>query len=304
MDIRHLRYFATVAEEGGVSKAASRLHVSQPALSRQIQSLQEELGVRLFEPVGRGIQLTPQGRELLVVARKVLRDVEQFRDKASAFEMGRAGILRVASTPMTIESVLADSIADFLKQHHEVEVQFVEGGGTEMTDFLRRGEADLVVGFLEVDQTLDQTLALRRFHKVPFFVAVHANHNFAGRNSVDIRDLANERVMALSGKFGTRVLFESACRLARIRPRIFHESSVSHTIVALAAAAHGIAVIPGTVKIHRDDVQLVQLCFNDEPLTFEICAAWNPIRPLPPYGHALVQYLPEWFREHSPVPTA
>ena len=298
MDLRHLRYFAAVAEEGGVTKAAARLNVSQPALSRQIHALQDELGVRLVERVGRGIQLTRQGQDLLTLVRKVMRDMEQIRDRAGALDAGRAGMLRIASTPQTIESVLADSLADFLAAHPEVAVRFVEGGGTEMSGFLKRGDADLVVGFLELDQTLE----LQRFYRVPFFVAVHLEHGFAGREAVDVRELVNERVMVLRASFASRDLFESACRLARIRPNIYHESGSAHTIIALAAAGHGLAVIPGTVRIHREDVHLIQLCFNESPLYFELVAGWNPINPLPAYGYAMIQHLADWFRERRPMP--
>ena len=298
MDIRHLRYFAAVVDEGSVTKAASRLNVSQPALSRQLHALQDELGVALFEPVGRGIQLTSRGQELLTLARRVIRSLEQFRDRASAFKAGRAGVLRIASTPQTIESVLADCLAGFLGSHREVEVQFVEGGGTEMAGFLKRGDAELVVSYFEADQTLES----RHFYKVPFFVVTHLDHRFKSRNAVDVRDLAAERIMALQGKFSSRALFDSACRLARLNPDIYHESGSVHALVALSAAGHGIAVIPGTTRIHREDVHLAQLHFNKAPLYFDLFAAWNPANPLPPYGHALIEYLADWFQQQRPMP--
>ena len=298
MDIRHLRYFTAVADEGSVTKAASRLNLSQPALSRQIHALQDELGLKLFEYVGRGIQLTPQGQDLLALARRVIRDMERFRERAGAFEAKHAGVLRVASTPQTIESVLADCLAGFLAIHREVEVQFVEGGATEMAGFLKRGEAELVVTYFEADQTLKS----RHFYKIPFFVVVPPGHRFAGNNAVEVRDLTTERIMALQGKFGSRALFESACRLARVSPAIYHESSSAHTLVALAAAGHGVAVIPGTVKIHREDVHLAQLHFNEAPLYFDLFAAWNPANPLPPYGHAVIEYLADWFQRQRPMP--
>ena len=298
MDIRHLRYFTTVADEGGVTKAAARLNVSQPALSRQIHALQDELGVDLFEPIGRNIQLTPQGQELLGVARRVIRDLEQFRDRASAYKAGRAGILRVASTPQSIESILADGIAAFIAEHPEVQVQFIEGGGAEMSGLLKRGDADLVVSFFDLDQTLES----RPYCRVPFWVVVPLDHRLAGRDVVDIREISADRLLALRSNFGSRYLFETACRLVRMKPNIIHESNSAHTLIALAAAGHGIAVIPATVKVHREDIHLAQLHFNNTPLHFELFAAWNPTNPLPPYGHAMIEHLGSWFQEERPVP--
>ena len=107
MDLRHLRYFVGVAEAESFSRAATRLHVTQPALSRQIRDLEGELGVRLFDRSGRQVRLTPEGEDLLRGSRDALVVVEALRDRAHSLGGGRVGILRVGGTPQILESVLS-----------------------------------------------------------------------------------------------------------------------------------------------------------------------------------------------------
>src|SRR5947207_13420442 len=107
MDLRRLRTFVAVAELGTVSKAAVRLRIGQPALSRQIGDLQQELGLRLFDRVGRRLVLTAQGEELLTDCRRVLTDLNAVHERADVLRRGDSGVLKVAAPPHTIESVLS-----------------------------------------------------------------------------------------------------------------------------------------------------------------------------------------------------
>ena len=107
MDLRRLRTFVTVAEQGSVSKAASRLHRSQPALSRQIGDLQQELGLRLFDRVGRRLVLTSEGEQLLGDCRKLLGYASSLSERAQLLRRGDTGVLRVAASPVQIEAVLS-----------------------------------------------------------------------------------------------------------------------------------------------------------------------------------------------------
>src|SRR5256885_633819 len=107
MNLRHLRAFPAIADRGGVARAAPRLHLSQPALSRQIHALEAELGLPLFDRVGRRVQLTSQGEDLLRRSRRLLADADSLGERARALKTGETGILRVAATPQVIENLLA-----------------------------------------------------------------------------------------------------------------------------------------------------------------------------------------------------
>src|SRR5919204_6351498 len=99
MDLRHLRAFVTIVDAGGFGRAVTRLNLSQPALSRQIRALEAALDVRLFDRIGRRVQLTSEGEDLLRRARRLLTDVESFAERARALKGGQTGVLRLGATP-------------------------------------------------------------------------------------------------------------------------------------------------------------------------------------------------------------
>ena len=116
MELRHLRYFVSVAEQGSVSKAAQQVHVSQPALSRQIRDLEAELGVQLFDRVGRRVELTAEGEDLLRHCRDVLAQAESVRERARALHGGVVGVLRVGAPPQTTQSILAGFLVRYRRR--------------------------------------------------------------------------------------------------------------------------------------------------------------------------------------------
>ena len=124
MNLRHLRAFATIVDVGGVARAALRLHLSQPALSRQIHALEADLGVPLFDRVGRRVQLTSQGEDLLRRSRRLLAEADSLGERARALKSGETGILRVAATPQVIENLLAPFLIHYRRRHPGVNCSF------------------------------------------------------------------------------------------------------------------------------------------------------------------------------------
>jgi LysR family transcriptional regulator, cyn operon transcriptional activator len=146
MNFRHLRAFATIVGAGGFARAAERLHVSQPALSRQIHALELELGISLFDRVGRGVRLTSQGEDLLTHSRRLLTELGSLSERARALKAGQAGLLRVGATPQVIESLLADFLAGYERRHPLVEVELKEaGGGAQLGSLLDSGEIEVAI---------------------------------------------------------------------------------------------------------------------------------------------------------------
>ena len=123
MDLRRLRTFVAVAELGTVSKAAVRIRIGQPALSRQIADLQQELGLKLFDHVGRGLVLTAEGEQLLADCRRVLTDFDVVRERAQVLRRGDKGSLKVAAPPHTIESVLSGFLPRYTERFPNVHVE-------------------------------------------------------------------------------------------------------------------------------------------------------------------------------------
>src|SRR6516162_11945212 len=119
MELRHLRYFVAVADAGSVSRAAQRLHITQPALTRQIQDLEREFACPLFDRMGRRIILTRDGEEILERTRRLLADAEALGERARALAGGEAGVLRIGAVPQYIETGLPVVLTTYAPTHPE-----------------------------------------------------------------------------------------------------------------------------------------------------------------------------------------
>src|SRR6476646_6438550 len=143
MDLRHIRTFVTVAELGTVSKAALRLHIAQPSLSRQLIDLEHELGLRLFDRVGRRLLLTGEGEQLLAGCRVLLNCASAVTEQAQLLRHGDTGVLKVAGSPQHIESVLSQFLHLYAERYPNVDVRIAEGTGSKILRLLESGEIHL-----------------------------------------------------------------------------------------------------------------------------------------------------------------
>src|SRR5215468_2435007 len=148
MDLRHLRTFVTVAEQGTVSKASVRLRIAQPALSRQIKELEEELGLKLFDRVRRRLVLTGEGEQLLGDCRSVLGAVGSFSDRAQQLRQVDTGILKVAVSPQTLESVFSTFLHQYAKRRPNVQIKLTETVGPDLLALVERGEVHITVSMM------------------------------------------------------------------------------------------------------------------------------------------------------------
>src|SRR5690242_15625130 len=162
--------------------------------------------------------------------------------RASALKGGSTGTLRVAATPHVIAGVLAPFLRDHQRRHPGVEIQLVEGGAAQQPERLERGEAHLAIM-----PSGDERFHGRLLYPVYALAAMAEAHALAGHKTLDIAELADEPLLLLRREFGSRFWFERACEVARIKPRIRLESAAPQTLVELAAADYGVAVIPSTV---------------------------------------------------------
>ena len=129
MDLHHLRTFIAIVDTGGVARAAAKINLSQSAVSRQIQILEAELDVLLFDRIGRHVRLTSEGEDLLRSGRRLVADADSFRERARALKSGDAGNIKIGATPPLIETVLAGFLPVYARRHPRVAVHIVEDGG-------------------------------------------------------------------------------------------------------------------------------------------------------------------------------
>src|ERR1700727_3108784 len=153
MDLRHLRTFVTVSEQGSGSKASLRLRIAQPALSRQIKELEEEFGLRLFDRIRRRLVLTGEGEQLLGDCRAVFGAVESLSERARRLRRADTGILKVATTPQTMEGGFSAFLHRYAERRPNVQVKLIEAVGPSLLDPRERGELHLTICLMQTIQT-------------------------------------------------------------------------------------------------------------------------------------------------------
>jgi LysR family cyn operon transcriptional activator len=286
MNLRSLRTFVVTAETGGLGRASSRLHLSQPAASRQLNALESELGVPLFHRGGRQLQLTAEGADLLRQSQQLLTAADLLVDRARALKGGQTGTLNVAATPHVIAGVLAPFLRGYQRRHPAVEIQLVEGGAAQQQERLDRGEV-----LLAIMPSGDERFDGRLLYPVHALAAFPDAHRLRRQALVDIAELSHEPILLLRREFGSRRWFDAACEIAHFRPRVRLESAAPQTLIELAALGYGVAIVPSTVVVRTEGVRIVPLVQNRSPLGRWSMVAWNRQRHLPQYARQFVDEL-------------
>ena len=296
MELRHLRYFIGVVDAGSMALASRRLHVSQPTLSRQIHDLEQEFGVRLFDRVGRNLKLTGEGRELVARSRHVMAEAEALKTRGSVLGGSTAGVLRVGAPPQFIEAGMPGVLRAYQRAHPAVEVQLSEDGGQRLISRVEQGQLHLAVGMLrDAGQ-----LASRLLYPLRVLAVMSRGHRLASRRGLTIGDLAHEPLLVLAPGFQTRQLFDEACEGREAGLHVVLESQSPQSLIALAAAGRGIAIVPSVVPLAHARVTIVGLVHRGRPLGSWGRVIWHPQRYLPPYGEAFVDTLVQYTKRSYP----
>jgi DNA-binding transcriptional LysR family regulator len=298
MDLKRLRTFVTVAELGSVSSAAVQLRITQPALSRQLRDLQADLGVRLFDLVGRRLRLTSAGNELLPHCHALLRHAEAVVERAQALIKADGGVLRVGATQHTIASVFSGFLGLYAARNPQVRVQPVEAGGMAQLEMLRRGDLHAAV---TVTQGAETGFVAHELPPLRVLAAYRPQARFDLSASLDMRELPGLPLLLLTRAFGTRQKFDAACRIERVSPDIFLESSSAETLLEMARAGHGVAIVPSSAPIDQRSLRLIPLTFRGQALLVELAVVWDAQRPMPRYAAGFSAALGEYMRAVLPT---
>lgn len=295
MELRHLRYFIAVVDAGGVSRAAARLNISQPALSRQIRDLEGELGVSLFERRGGRLVLTGEGGDLLERGRDLLAGAEAIRERAHALRGGDAGVICVGVAPLTLESLLPPFLVRYRRRHPKVEVRLMEDSPGRLWARLERGELNLAISFPG-----HEGLGSRLLFPLCALGVMTPDHRLAKRATVDVVELSEERLLLLTRQYLTRQWFDTACQRAHLRPRVALESTAPHALISLARVGYGVAVVPSHTPFDRRSLRAAALAQRGIVLGARAAIAWDPHRFQPPFVERFVEELAEYSRHSFP----
>ena len=301
MDFRHLQTFVTVAEHGTVSKASLRLGIAQPALSRQIKNLEDDLHIRLFDRIRRRLVLTSEGEQLLADCRQILGAVDALKERAHLLQRPDVGVLKVAATPQTIDGVLSDFLAGYAKLRPNVEVRLSEAVGAPLLAMLEGGEVHIAVSTAGAFQASTHPLEVIWLPSLEFVAACNPALRLGSGGSMDVRSLGTHPLLLMDASFAVRAAFDAACRVAEFKPRVKFESRTPHTLLALAEAGHGVAIVPSVLPTHRYDLRIVRLTYRGKPLREGYAILRDKRRSLPPAAADFCQSLLTHVRGVFPI---
>lgn len=304
MDLREVRTFVAVADLGTVSKAAEQLHITQPALSRQIADLEDELGLRLFDRVGRRLLLTSEGAQLLKECRGLLNYSRAVREQAEGLKRGDAGLLRVSASPHLIEGLFPDFLRDYAKRYPNVHVRLIEAIGPQMFELLEKGELHLVQAVARALAHDDRRFGAYPLAPMEMLAACHPSLKLGKGGSIEIQALAPYPLLQATEDFAMRRSFDSACRLAGFVPNYILECKSPHALLAMAQAGHGVAIIPSALRVRGYTLRLSRIVYRGKPLSEPLVMIYDKRRPLPAYAKAFCDLLAVHAKRVFPVKPA
>lgn len=301
MDLRHARTFVAVAEMGTVSKAALQLHVAQPALSRQISDLEAELGVKLFDRVGRRLVLTGEGEQLLDDCRALLADADRIHERARQLQRGDTGVLKVAASPQIIEGAVSEFLCRYAQHYPSVRVKLVEAiGWSDVARMLEGGTIDLGLNLMGAVPPDDRRFSSYPLEPIDLLAACRPGLALR-EDAIEITQLAQHALLLLDASYVFRRHFDSACRMAGVEPNVVYESRTPHTLLAMAESGHGVAIIPSGMRADRHGLHLAAITYRGEPLRELLTVYRDKRRALPRYAEAFCKMLGEYLREVFPI---
>ena len=251
MELRHLRYFIAVAEELHFSRAAERLHVSQPPLSQQIKQLEEEVQVRLFERSKRWVRLTSAGRLFLEHARQVLMEVDGAVLAARRMIGGECDRLSVACTPWAGYLAIPHILCRFSEQHPNVRIEIQTLNSVQHLCALKARVTDVAFMWRSAE---DDDLQVDGLLAHPLMVALPVKHRLSARTYLSPRDLPGESYVTLDPNVAP--IYSQAVaeywETAGVTLNEQHRADQPHAVIELVAAGAGFAVVPLSVHVYAD----------------------------------------------------
>jgi len=241
MELQQLRYLCAIVETGSFSRAAEHCHVAQPSLSQQISKLEDELGTRLFDRLGRSVRLTDAGRTFLPHARNVLHQTELARSEVDGRRRDARGTVIVGVIPTIAPYYLPERIATFMRRFPESTLRVVEETTPVLVEGLRNLAIDIAILSLPLRHREFEVASLLTER---LYAALPADHPHAEASSISLRELRDERFVLLRDSHCFREIALAACHRAHLDPRIAFESSQFSSLLGMVAAGVGVSLVP------------------------------------------------------------
>lgn len=266
MNLEQLQGFALVAELGHFTRAAEQLHLAQPSLSRQIASLERDLGIELFHRVRGNIALTAAGERLLPIARRMLADADAARDEMAELAGLRRGRIRLGATPTLCTSLVAEVLAGYRARYPGIDIEILERGSRSLISALVEGALDLALivtsvsperarAVLEREPILSERLVIVSSAEQP---DPFIKGSGSAPEAVTLAQLAEVAQVAFPENYDLRVAMDAAFGAAGITPAIAVEGAEMDAALSFAERGIGVAVVPAMVAVKRPALRTTQ----------------------------------------------
>lgn len=248
MELRHIRYFLAIAEEGHFTRAAAKVGIGQPPLSQQIRDLEAEIGARLFHRVAHGAELTAAGKAFLEGVKEMPAFAERAAKAARRASRGETGSIRIGFIPSAgLNVIVPAAIRTFRRVYAEVDITLEEANTKRLVAGLQDGSLDAV--FLRPNLVGLEVFQLHVLSAEPMLVVLPASHPAAAQQEVDLASLSGDTFLLVPRSFGPTFYdnIVGACRNAGFEPVIGEVAPVIGSIVVLVAAELGVAIVPASM---------------------------------------------------------
>ncbi|MEU3504204.1 LysR substrate-binding domain-containing protein [Streptomyces hundungensis] len=259
MQFQQLLYFVAVAETRHFTRAAERVHVSQPSLSQQIKALENELGAELFSRARGNIALTDAGEALLPLARRILADADTARVEVQELAQLRRGRVRLGATPSLCTGLLPDVLRAFHDRHPGIQLLIEEGGSHDLVRELARGALDLALIVLPLPAGSPVLTTVELLQEDLVVVSSPAEPPPCAGSAVRIAELREAPLVMFRHGYDLRELTVAACRAEGFEPAFTVEGGEMDAVLGFVRAGLGIAVVPSMVAARAGDLRVTPL---------------------------------------------
>jgi len=286
VDVHALRTFVEVARQQGFTRASETLHVTQPAISKVVKALEEELGTPLFHRERRRVKLTDAGRIVLERAQGVLDSLRVIEEEVVELAALRRGRLRMGMPPIVGVTFFPPLLAEFHQAHPGILLELREEGSHHIEALVMDRELDVGAVVLPTDEKAFGTLP---FVRDELRAVLHPSHPLARRPALALRELADTPFVLYRPEFALHGHILQACRRAGFKPTVVSESSHWDFIVAMVAANIGVALLPSTICRRLAPRQVRSVPMTAPVIPWNVALIWRRDRHLPPATRAWLE---------------
>lgn len=289
MDLRELEYFVVICEEKNFTSAAERLYISQPAISKTLYKLEEELGLRLINRNQKPVAITAEGEVLLKLARDIIAQVQSAQTIMDEYKKLKRGSFTIAVPPMTGAYFFPPLFAGFKKKYPSLDMRIIDGGSLASLEAVKREEIHTgLIIFPPKDMADVGNIPVTQQELV---VCLPADHPLAGQSFLSLQQLENEPVVLYNEGFALRSIILNAYAEAGLTPKIEISTNQFLTIKALVGKGAGISFLPAIAVNDTDAIVTVPL---NPQLHVTIGLVWNRNSFLPPACKAFIEFVQDY----------